>query len=837
MQEVSSDKESDRLRALDALPRLPGRNRLSLVVLMGLSCLNAFNDNILKMQLVGLAPKVEAGSLGQDIGLWLGAIILLPYILFAPLSGWLSDRFSKRGVILAMLIMQAVILTATGVIFHTGTGRGSLLLAMAMFFLLALQSTLYSPAKMGILKELAGSRRLGAVSGCLQMMTMAGILGGLTLGGPWFDRSFQQSGNAWHAASGPVLTLLGFSVVAMLCGWLIQRVPGQARVPFRAAILWQHVLNLRETLASAGLRRACLGVAVYWFVGSMAAAMFVGIGLELHPDRESGGAATASSWMTLMIGLGTAAGSLLVAGVCRRGVQLGIVPFGALGMAAGLLAAGWFPASLAAYDVSLVFLGLCSACYMVPVQAYIQDRAEPEKRGRVLASMNLLNSVAGVVAVAVLFGMKAGLGLGARGQFWALALLMLAATGYIARLLPRDVIRFTGRALIRSLYRVRCRHAERVPAAGAALLLPNHVSYVDALILATAIERPIRFVIWEPLYKVVWFHWLLRLFGTVPVSPTRAKDAVRSVAQALKEGELVCLFPEGQITRHGMVNELRRGFELMARQAEAPVLPVYLDGLWGSLFSFEGGRCFTKRPRRLRHPVTVVVGELLRPEEATAERVRERLLELGGEAFQEREGVKEGEAAMRNGLRLAGAAWFHPKESLWVCDPAERLLLDSVRACAEQSRRALPVETLEGPLERVVALGSPEALLQAARHPLWAGRVGRAVCVLPGVGLEVPGNLAEELGVPVFPAWLDMGSGCWFSLGMPDPVMPAGQEGNQTGCKAGTLGRLLPGLTLGEAEAAGALVTPDGHVMRPSDEGVEAPNGTVRQGGPLPNSG
>lgn len=801
---------------LDRLAELPLRNRLSLVVLLGLTGLNAFNDNILKMQLVGLAPKVEEGSLGQDIGLWLGAIILLPYILFAPLAGWISDRFSKRRVILAMLVLQAAILAGTGLIFRYGSGRGSLLLAMGMFLLLALQSTIYSPAKMGILKELAGSRRLGMVSGWLQMMTMAGILGGLTLGGPWFDRSFARTGSAWEAAAGPVWTLLGVSVLAVTCGWLIQRVPSQTRAPFQLSILWEHVLNLRETLSHPGLRRACWGVAVYWFVASMAGAMFVGIGLELHPDKTGGGAASASSWMTLMIGLGTAVGSLVVAAVCRRRVQLGIVPFGALGMAAGLFAAGWFPASLAAYDASLIFLGLCSACYMVPVQAYIQDRAEPAKRGRVLASMNLLDSVAGVLAVAVLFGMKAGLGLQARGQFWALALLMLASTVYIARLLPQDLIRFAGRALIRAIYRVRCRHGGRVPEHGAALLLPNHVSYVDALILATAIERPIRFVIWEPLYKVVWFHWLLRLFGTVPVSPARAKDAVRSVVQALREGELVCLFPEGQITRHGGLNELKKGFELMVRQAEVPVLPVWLDGLWGSIFSFEGGRCFTKWPKRLRYPVTVLAGEPLAAKEATAERVRAALMELSAEGMLERARQDDPEVddpATINALRLTDSAWHHSDEILWVCNPSEQPLACSVHNYARRARGARLVETLEGPMVKVLALGSAQALRQAAAHPLWQGRVGRAVCVLPDLQSQMPEGLEEVLGVPVYPACLEAASGQWLTLAMPNPVMPAGQEGNQSGHRAGTLGRLLPGITLAQITGRGAEVTTDGFVL------------------------
>jgi len=783
-------------RELDRNANLPRRNRWSLGLLMGLTGLNAFNDNLLKMLLVGLAPKVVEGSLGRDIGLWLGAIILLPYIVFAPLAGYLSDRFSKRSVILAMLFAQCGILASTGLIFNAEAGEKSVLAALGMFFLMAVQSTVFSPSKMGILKELAGSRRLGMVSSWLQMMTMMGILGGLALGGPWFDGLFAQGLSPWQAAVQPVWTLFGISLVALALGWFIQRTPGHGVRPFRLAILWEHFTSLKETLRPIELRRACFGVSSYWFVASMAGAMFIDVGLIWHPDRTLDGAASAASQMTLMVGLGTLLGSVVVGVLCRRKLQLGLVPFGALGMVVALLAAGYWVAPLKVYDWSLIFLGVTAACYMIPVQAFIQDRAAPERRGQVLASMNLLDSLAGVLAVALLFGLKNGLGLGPKWQFGLLALLMAAVFVKSVRILPREVILFIAFGIFGSMYRLRTVYGSRLPETGGVLLLPNHVSYMDAFLLAMALDRPIRYVIWDSIYNVSMFTGILKLFGAVPIAPARAKDAVRAVAQALKEGQVVCLFPEGQITRHGMINEMRRGFELMARQAGVPLVPVFVDGLWGSIFSFQGGRFFTKRPQGFRRRVSVWVGEPLEAKAVTGAVLQRTLLKLGSEAFSTRKSFLAGDqvsVAVTNERRLAEVDWLLAEESLLVCGTLPEAVLEAMQIQASKLGVPMPLDLQEA-LAKVVAVGGVDALHQAAAEPLWKEKVQRAICSVKEGEHALIDGLAEAWGVPVFPAVVDEATGEWLTLAVPNPPMPVGEEEDQKGNRPGTLGRLLPGI-------------------------------------------
>lgn len=795
----------------DTLVHLPRQNWISIGLVLAVAGLNAFNDNILKMMLVGLAPKVANDALGNNIGAWLGAVILLPYIALAPIAGWFSDRYSKRAVLMAMLIMQAGVLLLAGATFNLQLGRNGVLLALVSFLLLAVQSTIFSPAKMGVLKELAGSRRLGMVAGWLQMITMLGILGGLWIGGEWFDWLFARSGNAWTAAAQPIWILFGVAMVALLAGWIIQPTPSHPEARFHASLLWEHFSHLGEVLHDRPMRRAFLGNAAYWFVASMVAAMFVDIGLALHPDTAAGGAASASSRMTLMVGLGTAAGSIFVSWVNRRGLQLGMVPLGALGMTITLAWAGFSPIHERMFDWSLMAVGFAGGCYLVPMQAYIQDRADPVRRGRVLSSMNLLDSVAGVVAVMFLLGLK-HFGVGFRGQFCALAALMLVATIYTLRILPQDLIRMVTLWIIRSVYKVRAVHADRIPRDGGVLLLPNHVTYVDAFILSAACERHLRFVIWDVFYHIVWFNGVLRLFGTVPISPTKAKDAIRTVAGALKSGDMVCLFPEGRLTRVGALNEVRKGFELMARQGDAPVVPAYMDGLWGSIFSFQSGRFFTKWPKKLRYPVTVYFGEPIAAKEATTERVWHDLLALSSEAFLARKEFEEpalppvaahglDEAQWRqvlaNAMRLAEVEWARRGDTLLAMDPETSMSHHTLAAyawLADRVRFAGTLGAAEGAAEHsVIAVGSAHELAKLASWPLWSRQGRMALCWDAGLTSEEAATLQEKLGVSLLQGWMDEETGALIALNLPDPVTHDADAEPQRGNRGATLGRLLPG--------------------------------------------
>lgn len=800
---MSTGSDSSTLSEIDSHPRLPWKNKVSIALVLAVAGLNAFNDNILKMMLVGLAPKVSQGTIGQDIGSLLGGIILIPYIVLAPVAGYLSDRFSKRRVIMAMLVAQAVILAAAGLVLVSEPGQSGVAVALGIFFMLAVQSTLFSPAKFGILKEVAGSRRLGMVAGWLQMMTMLGILGGLWIGGEWFDWLYDRWGNPWKAAAYPIWVLLGISLVALVAGWRIQRVQPVGSVRFEKSMLWRHFHDLGETLKSPPLRRACFGNSAYWFVASMVGAMFVDIGIALFPDTATSGAASASSRLTLLVGLGTAGGSIFASWVNRRGLQLGIIPLGALGMAAALLLSGWTPLGSSLFEAGMMAVGFAGGCYLVPIQAFIQDRSPPERRGRVISGVNLMDSLAGILAVSMLMGIK-HLGGSFAAQFTVLGVLMLAASVYIVKLLPQDLLRFVVLGIVRSVYKVKAVGEDQMPREGGVLLLPNHVSYVDALVLSAASPRRVRFVIWDVLYRLWWLNPILKFLGTVPISATRAKDAVKTVASALKDGQVVCLFPEGQITRNGMVNELRKGFELMARQGGAVVQPVYMDGLYGSIFSFESGICFKKWPRKLRYPVAIHFGAPMAPREATTEVVRSAMLRLSSAAFFDRSGPLSGKvspAAWMNANRLLDVECLPPGCGTLVCAASEPEIVRETLDCITRLRPRWKLSHTVPGSEPCTLVGTLAGLRELLENP--AARDSAAMMLGWATHIDELPELAALDGV--LPGWMDEASGVLLAQNVPDPVMPPTEAGNQLGQRAGSAGRLLPGLTC-ESDDSGITI-------------------------------
>ncbi len=426
----------------------------------------------------------------------------------------------------------------------------------------------------------------------------------------------------------------------------------------------------------------------------------------------------------------------------------------------------------------------------MPLYAFAQDKAERQEKARIHAGMNLMDCLGTLVAVAIVAGMKAA-DLSASKQFILLSIPTLGAAIYTMRLLPQDAVRLLALWVVRLIYKVRPMDGNRVPAAGGVLLVSNHVSYVDALVIAAACRsRPVRFVMWDVLYNVWWMNGFLRLVGTVPISATRAKDAIRSVATALKEGEIVCLFPEGQITRHGMVNELRKGFELMARQGHAQVLPVYLDGLYGSIFSFQGGRFFTKMPRHLRYPVTVHFGNALDATQATTEAVRHTILTLGNEALLQRDSWKDAGTdlpAFANALRLGEIEWHRPGDVFLSLEPEGTIVHRTVKALTQMIPGTKYIDHAdEAHATHIVAFGSRASLSKLTGHERLA------FCL--------DSDLTPASTSPALRGHIDPATELLVSVEVPDPTMPDNDKDAQLGIKPGTLGRLLPGFQIEVAE-------------------------------------
>jgi acyl-[acyl-carrier-protein]-phospholipid O-acyltransferase / long-chain-fatty-acid--[acyl-carrier-protein] ligase len=644
---------------------------------------NAFNDKMAQFILVPLG-----GAVGFSVESVAGLMISLPFVLFAPLAGWLSDRCSKRTVIFLSAVLQLLVLVwICGAVMMK-----NLPLALCGFFGLAVQSAFFSPAKMGINKELVGSGKLGFATAIQQMTAMLAMLAGQIVAGKVFDdrlHAFRGSGDAaWQAALGPLLVLTVLAAPALLMAWVIPPVPAQGGGAFSVRVAFSHFGGLRLLWSDKPLRWASFGVAFFW--GFAAYLNLWSVKLAKVMSHGGEGFGSLSSLFMASASLGMAAGFGFASWLLRRSVNLGWVPLAGLLMAGLSIAlalvpvapqesflrfvsanpAEWFRAAAAAPScaVFLLVLGLLafvSAIFLAPLNAWVQDRYPADKRGELQAAVNLQDCFAGITAVLVITGLELGasaLGMDAltalRPHMLLVGALCLIASVMIIRLLPAEFIRLLASTVVRVFYHLRVVHADRIPAKGGVMILPNHVTFADAFYIATACRRPVRFVMDEVFAAKRAIRVFTSIFDTVTIRRDQPLEAIRTVIQALRDGDLICLFPEGQLTRTGGICALQRGFGLIARKAGHPLVPMWCDGLWGSVFSFERGRFFRKWPRKEVRKIVCAFGEPLDPREADVERVMAGMLRASADAV---------------GRRFAGSRWSRrlPRDRAEVFRPLE----------------------------------------------------------------------------------------------------------------------------------------------------------------------
>lgn len=611
--------------------------------LLGIQTLNAFNDNVTKFLLVGLAASTIGESVYKNLAFGLNAAA---FILFAPLAGWMSDRYSKRGVLVAMLWMQLACLALIGIgpllghwlgidpgIFRDPARHPGLLslemlpitIATIGFFTICVQATLFSPAKLGIVIELLGRRRLGFANSWLSMLTMVAIILGAMVGGEAFKRLATTGAfgwgpqSPWLASVWPLVPLLIVSTLALWSGYAMQRTPAGAPRKLTAADVLSHPRELKLLFANADQGRTALLKAWAWFV-----AVFVNLAM-IDAVREvvgTGAAADAlvtsrSAILVGVMGIGIILGSVLTAAISRRRIELGLIPTGAAIVGILLLALAGQKAELDSnilYPLNLVGIGIGASFLLIPLSAHLQAIASPERRGSVIAGSSLVDNAFQAAAAVAQVALAKGLGWSVAWQLVALGVATLLVGILAFRSLSQQAIVANLRPLFSALWRMRVFGAERMPEHGGVLLLPNHVSFADAFVLSTASPRPLRFVIEERYYTMWWAHWFLRWMGCIPITQRKAREAIRIIRAALEKGDVICLFPEGELTRNGQMRPLRRGFETIVRLANAPVVPARMSGLFRSLLAHSDGGMFWKRPTRLK--VTVSFGHpLTRPEQ------------------------------------------------------------------------------------------------------------------------------------------------------------------------------------------------------------------------------
>ncbi|MDX2227665.1 MAG: MFS transporter [Verrucomicrobiae bacterium] len=583
----------------------------------------AFNDNAAKLMIGGVAQVVLPREQSAIIVPLIAALLVLPYVVFSPSTGWLADRFSKREVLWWSLWLQ---LLAVGVVIVAMQVQ-NLYIALVGFALLALQACIFSPAKQGIMKEMVGAERIGVAAGWMEMLTVAAILAGGVGGGVGLAYATHLTGNIWQGGLWVAGILFFLALSSMVIFSLVEPTRAYGRAPFDASLFWTHFEQLADLWRQKNLRNAALGNLYFYPVGGFLYLTLMHVGLDLFPGQAE--AVSATGLYLLALGTGIMVGSLLAAWVCKCSVELGLVPIAMLCMAVFLMVCAIVPPTHPLYYVVLLLTGLSGGLFVVPVNAYLQNHVREHERGHILSASNLLTNLGAVAVTGLYYVMAEKMDIGPAGQFLLCGVFTLLLAILLLLKMPGEICRLLCLVFGRVFYRIQTEGRERLPEGGA-LLAPNHVSYVDGIIMGVATLRPVRFLIEERFFSMPIIGPGLKSLGMIPICQKRSKEAIRRAAAALKSGELVCIFPEGALSLDGELAEFHRGFEIILREAGTPVVPVYVDNLWGSIFSKSGGRYFWKWPRHLPYRVRVHYGDPIPAGEATADRVREAIVRAGG---------------------------------------------------------------------------------------------------------------------------------------------------------------------------------------------------------------
>ncbi len=602
----------------------------------------AFSLNVLRYLLTFMVMGIALNPARQDTLVSLITLLFfVPLVLFSMAGGFLADRFSKRRVTIATKVIEigamglaVVALSAAqardlGHVIDLWRQPGLLFthfpLPLIVLFVVAMQAALFGPSKYGLLPELLPEKWLSWGNGVIELGTFVAIISGAMAAG-WFADAFK--GHEPYAG----IILVGLAVLGLLSSLAIAKVPAAApQKKFQAnfvADLWEQMRLMRP---DRPLWLAVIGNTYFWFLGTLFLTTVLVYGkdvLELNPTRIS--------WLDASLALGIGLGSLIAGYISGNKIEYGLIPLGAFGMTVMAALVGGLPHTFVSAIVVLAGLGIFGGFFAVPVNALIQHRPAAEKKGGVIAAANLLSFIAGAAASGMYFLLTRYGHLNARGVFLAGAVFTLCGTVYVLYLLPDWFLRLLLFFLTHTLYRIKVIGRDNVPEKGGALFVCNHMSFVDVLLLQASTDRPIRFLMYQAIYDMPVVKPFARMMRAIPISSElRPRDMIRSLREAsdaIRAGEIVCIFAEGQITRIGQLLPFRRGMERIIKGVDAPIVPVNLYGVWGSIFSFERNRFLWKVPRRIPYPVTVSFGKWLAPTATTVE-VRQAVQELESAAW------------------------------------------------------------------------------------------------------------------------------------------------------------------------------------------------------------
>jgi 1-acyl-sn-glycerol-3-phosphate acyltransferase len=601
--------------------------------------LGAFNDNAFRqgmIVLIGfhLGLSIETASTYAMIA---PAIFIVPFFLFSASAGQIAEKFEKTRLIRYVKLFEIAAMLLAVYAFHAH----QVWLLFVVLFLMGLHSTVFGPIKYAILPQALEPRELVGGNGLVEMGTSIAVLLGMMGGG-----SLMALGD--FGATAASILVVSVAVIGYLTSRAIPTAPATApdlKFNFNAA--GETLRVMRYVASNRTIFNAVLGISWFWFFGTVFTAQLPG-----YTQVFLGGGESVLNLTLALFSIGVGVGSLLCERLSGHKVEIGLVPFGSIGMtvfavdlyfarpvASTLhgLGMGAFLTAPGSWRIvlDLILIGLFAGLYIVPLFALVQSRTERRELSRVIAGNNILNALFMVLAAALGLGLTA-LGLTVPQIFLCVAVLNAIVAIYIYTLVPEFLMRFLSWILVSVLYRIKVEGLERIPDEGAALLVCNHVSFMDALIVGGVVRRPVRFVMYYRIFNIPVLRFIFRTARAIPIAGRKEDSdllerAFDEVDRALADGELVCIFPEGRLTDDGEIGTFRAGVEEILARRAVPVIPLALRGLWGSVFSRRDSALGRSRlPRRFRAHIALAVDTPVAPAMADAATLEQRVRTLRG---------------------------------------------------------------------------------------------------------------------------------------------------------------------------------------------------------------
>ena len=602
--------------------------------------LGAANDNIYKNALIIFVAYQAASHATLDANTLVNlaaGIFILPFVLLSATAGQLADKYEKARLIRYIKLFEIAIM----VIGTIGFWRRNLTLLFVALLLMGVHSTLFGPVKYSILPQALKPEELVGGNGMVEMGTFVAILLGTITGGVLVAIE----------PNGPLYA--GLVAVAVAgAGWLIsRRIPDTGAAAPNLAINWNPVTetlkNLRFAYGTRALWLSMLGISWFWFYGATFLTQFPNFAKDIL-----GGDEHVVTLLLALFSIGIGVGSLLCERLSGHKVEIGLVPFGSIGLTVFAVDLWFATQSLHATELvgiraflaqpvhlrvvaDLMLIGTFGGFYIVPLYAMIQQRSDEAYRSRIIAANNILNALFMVASAGLAIALLSA-GVSIPGLFLVTGILNAAIALYIYKLVPEFLMRFIAWLLIHTVYRVRKEGLENVPEEGGCIIVANHVSYVDAIVIAACVHRPIRFIMDYRIFRVPLLNWVFRTMQAIPVASAREDPALKEAAfaeaaKALRAGEVVGIFPEGSLTADGEMARFRAGIERMVQETPVPVVPMALRGLWGSLFSrSHEGRAF-RRWLGMFPRIALIVAPPVPPAGATPDALHSQVLALRGD--------------------------------------------------------------------------------------------------------------------------------------------------------------------------------------------------------------